>query len=45
MWHPASGGSGIIGTASTDVEATEVGWVFGMGPQVVDLQRRVYWTC
>ena len=43
MWHTASG-QWIIGTESTDVDAREVGGCSD-GPEVVDLERKVYWTC
>ena len=43
MWHAASG-QWIIGTAPADADATEVGGCSD-GPDVIDLQSRVYWTC
>jgi hypothetical protein len=43
MWHMASG-KWIIGTEAADANATEVGGCFD-GPDVVDLEGRVYWTC
>jgi len=43
MWHAASG-QWIIGTKPTDVDAAEVGGC-SAGPAVVDLERRIYWTC
>jgi len=43
MWHAASG-QWIIGTEPTHVDAPEVGGCSdGLG--VVDLKRRIYWTC
>jgi hypothetical protein len=43
MWHAASG-QWIIGTQPGAVDATEVGGCSD-GPQVIDLERRIYWTC
>ena len=43
MWHPATG-QWIIGTHPSAVDATEVGGCSD-GPAVVDLERRIYWTC
>lgn len=43
MWHAASG-QWIIGHADTDRFVEEVGGCTE-GPEVVDLQRKEYWTC
>jgi hypothetical protein len=43
MWHAGSG-QWIIGTEPADAEAPEVGGCSD-GPEVVDLERKVYWTC
>jgi hypothetical protein len=43
MWHAASR-EWIIGTKPGDVDAPEVGGCSD-GPEVVDLERRIYWTC
>ncbi len=43
MWH-ASSLQWIIGTNPSDAEAPDVGGCSD-GPSVIDLQRRVYWTC
>ena len=43
MWHAASG-QWIIGTEPAAAKATEVGGCSD-GPEVVDLERRIYWTC
>jgi hypothetical protein len=43
MWHSSSA-QWIIGTNPADTEAPEVGGC-SEGPAVVDLQRRIYWTC
>jgi hypothetical protein len=42
-WHAASS-QWIISREPTDADAAEVGGCSG-GPEVVDLQHRVYWTC
>ena len=43
MWH-ATSGQWIIGTAPGDVDAPGVGGCSD-GPAVVDLERKIYWTC
>jgi hypothetical protein len=43
MWHPASR-QWIIGTDRADSSARDVGGCSD-GPEVVDLVRRIYWTC
>jgi hypothetical protein len=43
MWH-ASSAQWIIGSSAADADASEVGGCSD-GPSVVDLQRRIYWTC
>ena len=43
MWH-ATSGQWIIGTAPGDVDAPEAGGCSD-GPAVVDLERKIYWTC
>ena len=43
MWHTASG-QWIIGDSPADRHAPEVGGC-STGPDVVDLLRRIYWTC
>ena len=43
MWH-ASSAQWIIGSEAADAEASDVGGCSD-GPSVVDLQRRIYWTC
>jgi hypothetical protein len=43
MWHAASH-QWIIGTEPTDTNALEVGGCSD-GPSVVDLERKIYWTC
>ena len=42
-WHAPSG-QWIIGTEPADQHAPEVGGCSD-GPEVVDLVRRIYWTC
>ena len=43
MWHAGSG-QWIIGMKPDDAHATDVGGCSD-GPEVVDLQARVFWTC
>ena len=43
MWHAASS-QWIIGRDPTDEHAPEVGGC-STGPSVIDLGRRIYWTC
>jgi len=43
MWHAASG-QWIIGREPTDVDAPQVGGCSD-GPAVVDLERKIFWTC
>ena len=43
MWH-ASSHQWIIGTEPADADAPEVGGCSD-GPAVVDLERKIYWTC
>jgi hypothetical protein len=43
MWHAASG-QWIIAKEPTDAEAAAVGGCSD-GPELVDLERRIYWTC
>ena len=43
MWH-ATSGQWIVGNEPTDVDAPEVGGCSD-GPEVVDLERKIYWTC
>jgi hypothetical protein len=43
MWHGPSS-QWVIGTQLTAADATEVGGCSD-GPEVVDLERRIYWTC
>jgi hypothetical protein len=43
MWH-ARTRQWIIGDSLSDKGATEVGGC-SAGPEVVDLQNRIYWTC
>lgn len=43
MWHAASK-QWVIGEDPSDRTAKEVGGCSD-GPEVVDLQRRIYWTC
>jgi hypothetical protein len=43
MWHAASG-QWIIATEPTAADAPDVGGCSD-GPEVVDLERRIYWTC
>jgi len=43
MWHAPSG-QWIIGTEAEDADAPDVGGCSD-GPSVIDLQRRIYWTC
>jgi len=43
MWHARSA-QWIIGTDPTDADAPDVGGCSD-GPSVIDLQRRIYWTC
>ena len=43
MWHAGSR-QWIIGTKPTDLDAPEVGGCSD-GPQVLDLERKIYWTC
>ncbi len=43
MWN-ASAMQWIIGTEPADRDTTEVGGC-SAGPEVVDLVRRIYWTC
>lgn len=43
MWHPASH-HWIIGHDASDRNAAEVGGC-SAGPAVVDVKKRIYWTC
>ncbi|MEL1266065.1 hypothetical protein [Pseudoxanthomonas putridarboris] len=43
MWHAGSN-QWIIGHSSADQQAQDVGGCSD-GPEVVDLERKVYWTC
>jgi hypothetical protein len=43
MWHSRSG-QWIIGAEPADAEAPVVGGCSD-GPSVIDLRRKVYWTC
>ena len=43
MWHARSG-RWIIAQQPSDREAIEVGGCSD-GPEVIDLQQRIYWTC
>lgn len=43
MWHSKSG-QWIIGNSSTDKNEADVGGCSD-GPTVVDLKRKIYWTC
>jgi hypothetical protein len=43
MWH-ASSAQWIIGSNAADADASDVGGCSD-GPSVVDLRRRIYWTC
>lgn len=43
MWHSKSR-QWIIGDSTSDSDANEIGSC-SEGPEVVDLQQRVYWTC
>ncbi len=43
MWHSTSS-QWIIGHSKSDQSATEVGGCSD-GPEVVDLEHRIYWTC
>ena len=43
FWHTASG-KWIIVTSPEDKEAKEVGGCSD-GPEVVDLEKKIYWTC
>jgi hypothetical protein len=43
MWH-AESAQWIIGENKSDRYAEEVGGCSG-GPEVVDLEHRIYWTC
>lgn len=43
MWHRQSG-QWIIGHSKADAEAAEVGGCSG-GPTVIDLVKKIYWTC
>ena len=43
MWHPASK-RWIIGEKPSDRSLQEVGGCSD-GPEVVDLVRKIYWTC
>ena len=43
MWHAASK-QWIIGTRDSDRHAKEVGGCSD-GPEVIDLQQKIYWTC
>ena len=42
-WHSKSR-NWIIATEPSDAQASEVGGCSN-GPEIVDLQKRVYWTC
>jgi hypothetical protein len=43
LWHARSA-QWIIGANATDADAPQVGGC-SAGPSVVDLERRIYWTC
>ena len=43
LWHPASK-QWIIGDTEADKRAPEVGGCSD-GPEVIDLAKRIYWTC
>ncbi|BCT93940.1 hypothetical protein LYSHEL_29670 [Lysobacter helvus] len=43
LWHPATQ-QWIIGDTPADAKAPEVGGCSG-GPEVIDLAKRIYWTC
>lgn len=43
MWHAATG-QWIIGHEESDRTLRDVGACSG-GPEVIDLQKRIYWTC
>jgi len=43
MWHSESS-QWIIGQNPSDANAPEVGGCSG-GPTVIDLEKRIYWTC
>jgi hypothetical protein len=43
MWHSKSG-QWIIGTSPSDKDADEAGGCTD-GPMVIDLEKRIYWTC
>ncbi len=43
MWHAASG-QWIVGHDRIDAAAPEVGGCSD-GPAVIDLEKRIYWTC
>jgi hypothetical protein len=43
MWHSKSG-QWIIGTSAPDKDADEAGGCTD-GPTVIDLEKRIYWTC
>ena len=43
MWHEASK-QWIVGHKRSDRQASEVGGC-SEGPAVIDLERRIYWTC
>ena len=43
MWHPKTK-EWIIGLEAGDRDAVEVGGCSG-GPEVVDLKKRIFWTC
>lgn len=43
MWHAASR-QWIVGEQDSDAQAAEVGGCSD-GPAVIDLEKRIYWTC
>jgi hypothetical protein len=43
LWHAASQ-QWIIGDSEADKDAPEVGGCSG-GPEVIDLAKKIYWTC
>ena len=43
IWH-AKSGQWIIGTNAADANAADLGGCSD-GPSIIDLQRKIYWTC
>lgn len=43
LWH-ASSGQWIVAETAADADATDVGGCSD-GPAVIDLERKIYWTC